>query len=1075
MKTRAVHTALAAGLVAVLAVPLTLAGPAGATASAGTAHAGADEKTVTLVTGDRIRILESGGAEPTYSVEPADGGREGVVFERTTLNGSTYIVPSDVADLTGKVLDRELFNVTRLVADGLDDGRRATLPLIVQGEGLDGTRTVRKLDSIDAEAVRLDKDAADELGERLAAGRPEGVRRIWLDAKTRAADLDRNLTQIGADRAWAQGAEGSGATVAVLDTGVDATHKDLAGQIVEAVDFSGSGSTDDKKGHGTHVASTVAGTGALAQGKRKGVAPGAKLLIGKVLGDDGRGDLSWAIAGMEWAAEKGAKVVNMSLGAGPTDGTDATSLALNELSEQYGTLFVVAAGNTGPALGSVSAPGTADKALTVGAVDGTDTVTSFSSRGPRIGDGGLKPEIAGPGLDIVAARAAGIAGGGTDPDYIAMSGTSMATPHVAGIAALVAGEHPDWSGQEIKHLLTGTARPAKGGLFAVGSGTAYAPDALAQSVVPDESNLFVGIEGSTADTARSLGFVNKGSAPVTLHLDVSGDAVSVEPAALTVPAGGRAQARVTVHGAQVPEAGWEGAVTATVTDGPGLTVPVKADRTRWITVKTVDAEGAPLAGQGVVALPLAGGAASSRATGADGTVRLPTKAGRLAVSATLVTGTGTERVRHFVTTDVPDGQAEVTLSSKGSVPLGASLRDRGSREELAVLNLVRRNEKGDNGVILGINAGGAYGQFAKGAFRAVPQRQAAAGTLFLTEHWRLADAGSDNRAGDTKSMYDLAYIREGVPATAEHRLGRWEIGQLARIETDYRALNEERVVQESATPHGTNAYGLSWSSPSFVAAPARQARYVTAEGFAWSRYLHRAKSGVELDLPDPARTYRVGGHYREEWWGGPFGQAASGALTGGKLTAALSDAVDSDGHLGDLRDFTYPSHTVATTVLTRDGAEVYRGGGTKIGATVGPESARYRLVRSRDSGELYGLGGRTTTAWEFTAGGELAELPLLSVSYEAEGTDGANRAPAGRPLTLEVDVDSPATRLIASTAAAYSLDGGATWTRARLSDGEFTIPGHKLEAGSFVALKVAARDAKGNTVEQTVLRALPVK
>ncbi|MFB9511642.1 S8 family serine peptidase, partial [Streptomyces aurantiacus] len=108
----------------------------------------------------------------------------------------------------------------------------------------------------------------------------------------------KSVKQIGADKAWAAGYDGKGVKIAVLDTGVDTTHPDLKEQVVGEKNFSAAPDASDKDGHGTHVASTAAGTGA----KYKGVAPGAKLLNGKVLDDNGFGDDSGILAGMEWAA-----------------------------------------------------------------------------------------------------------------------------------------------------------------------------------------------------------------------------------------------------------------------------------------------------------------------------------------------------------------------------------------------------------------------------------------------------------------------------------------------------------------------------------------------------------------------------------------------------------------------------------------------------------------------------------------------------------------------------------------------------------------------------------------------------
>ncbi|WP_392756977.1 S8 family serine peptidase [Streptomyces sp. LN590] len=142
----------------------------------------------------------------------------------------------------------------------------------------------------------------------------------------------------------------------------------------------------DYVGHGTHVASTVVGTGRASDGKERGVAPGARLDVGKVLNGRGQGQESWLIAGMEWAArDQQAKIINMSLG-GVGDGSDPLSQAVNQLSAETGALFVVAAGNAGPH--NIGSPGAADSALTVGAVDSADHLADFSSQGPRNVDEG---------------------------------------------------------------------------------------------------------------------------------------------------------------------------------------------------------------------------------------------------------------------------------------------------------------------------------------------------------------------------------------------------------------------------------------------------------------------------------------------------------------------------------------------------------------------------------------------------------------------------------------------------------------------------------------------------------------
>ncbi|NEE44195.1 S8 family serine peptidase, partial [Streptomyces sp. SID8455] len=208
---------------------------------------------------------------------------------------------------------------------------------------------------------------------------------------------------------------------------------------------------EDRNGHGTHVASTIAGSGAASDGANKGVAPAAGLLVGKVLSDEGSGADSGIIEAMEWAKAEGADVVSMSLGSpAPDDGGDPMSQAVDSLSADGGPLFVIAAGNAYGA-GTIGSPGSAEKALTIAAVDKQDARASFSSMGPLVRSHGLKPDLSAPGVDINAAASQSVPG--IEGPYQSMSGTSMATPHVAGAAAILKQRHPDWSGQRIKDAL----------------------------------------------------------------------------------------------------------------------------------------------------------------------------------------------------------------------------------------------------------------------------------------------------------------------------------------------------------------------------------------------------------------------------------------------------------------------------------------------------------------------------------------------------------------------------------------------------------------------------------------------
>lgn len=213
------------------------------------------------------------------------------------------------------------------------------------------------------------------------------------------------------DALRAIGGDGEGITVAVLDTGVDASHPEFAGKIVDARSFIPGEAVDDRNGHGTHCCGTV-----LGSSPEIGVADKAKLLVGKVLSNGGSGSTTGINAGIRWAADSGANVISMSLGGG---GADPDQEAAIRYAEGKGVIVLAASGNSRPS--RTEYPGR--YCLAVAACDRNGRVASFSSPGQT-------PDtlcVCTPGVDIVSARP----GGG----YQSMSGTSMATPFAAGITA----------------------------------------------------------------------------------------------------------------------------------------------------------------------------------------------------------------------------------------------------------------------------------------------------------------------------------------------------------------------------------------------------------------------------------------------------------------------------------------------------------------------------------------------------------------------------------------------------------------------------------------------------------------
>ena len=235
--------------------------------------------------------------------------------------------------------------------------------------------------------------------------------------------VDWSINFLGIPSLWKQ-SEGEGVVVAVLDTGCDVDHPDLQGAIAGARDFSGSlWGVRDRNAHGTWCVGMI-GARANDVGVR-GIVPKCKILVGKVLGDDGSGSEEAILAGIEWAAAQGAHIISMSLG-GPSM-SERLHDAIRAFVSQPHRFVVCAAGNDGRN-NSVNFPAKWEETVAVAAVDENGKLTSFSSRGPEV-------DIAAPGANMLSTVPM------TAGAYAKMSGTSMATPVVAGIAAACLSKH----------------------------------------------------------------------------------------------------------------------------------------------------------------------------------------------------------------------------------------------------------------------------------------------------------------------------------------------------------------------------------------------------------------------------------------------------------------------------------------------------------------------------------------------------------------------------------------------------------------------------------------------------------
>jgi len=265
---------------------------------------------------------------------------------------------------------------------------------------------------------------------------------------------------------------GKGVTVAIIDSGIDYTHPALGGglgegyKVIGGYDFVNEDEDPmDDAGHGTHVAGIVAADSDIMQG----VAPDVRLVAYKVLDSSGSGEISDIIAAIERTIDPNMDgdfsdridVVNISLGSDFGGPDDPASRAV-DAAVAAGVVFVIAAGNSGNfGFHTIGAPSAARSAITVGASE-QNQLARFSSKGPNRGSYGVKPEVVGPGVDIMSTVLSG--------KYETFSGTSMAAPYVAGIAALLKERHPDEKPAQIKSLIMGSAESLNEDIMAQGAG-----------------------------------------------------------------------------------------------------------------------------------------------------------------------------------------------------------------------------------------------------------------------------------------------------------------------------------------------------------------------------------------------------------------------------------------------------------------------------------------------------------------------------------------------------------------------------------------------------------------------------
>lgn len=478
--------------------PLTLTPRAPHESPRGTRRTGGSRITATADRGRKVAIASLSGQAHTFI--PRSGGSADL---SQALQASGYIVQLSTRPLVEQYASllspAGTDSDATLPASALNRTRKAEAATIVgalrntiEAEHASAEARIKAVNG----AARIKKRFArafngllvDNISEADALQLRQLGFKVYPNYSVKAV-LDTSVPMINAPAVWqtftdttGQPVTGRGVRIGIIDTGVDYRHADLGN--CTQVEFANRtcattkvhyGSYDfvnddldplDDNGHGTHVAATAAGNGML-----KGVAPDAIVYAYKVLDNYGSGYTSEILEAIDRATDPDGNldftdhldVINLSLG-GTGHPDDPTSLAIDNAA-LIGVVPVVAAGNYGPGGQSVASPGTARRAITVGAADKSGTIAPFSSRGPVIWNAKtlIKPDLVAPGVAICAAKYPGIGYGSPcanwplDTTHLSLNGTSMAAPHVAGAAALLRQLRPAWTVRQIKFALKNTS------------------------------------------------------------------------------------------------------------------------------------------------------------------------------------------------------------------------------------------------------------------------------------------------------------------------------------------------------------------------------------------------------------------------------------------------------------------------------------------------------------------------------------------------------------------------------------------------------------------------------------------
>ncbi len=1062
---------------------------------------GGNAQDITLVTGDRLTVYADGRV--SIADNPA---RKGVRFQSYKEKGETYVVPSDAMPLiaAGR-LDGLLFNVSKLIEFGYTT-KRGDLPLILTNASSAkaavsraGVSVTHDLPAINGMAVKSKHQSATDFWQSLKSGDTK----VWLDAIYRT-HLDQSVPHVGAPTAWAAGYDGTGVKVAVVDTGIDATHPDLAGKVIASANFTTEADARDYHGHGTHVASTVAGTGAASSGANKGVAPGASLINSKVCvaANNGSCSESAILAGMQWAAQQGADVINMSLGGGDRPGIDPLEQAVNDLTASHGVLFVISSGNSqGLAQPrSVSSPSTADSALSVAAMDLSDNIAFFSNRGPRVGDAALKPDIAAPGVGITAARSSTSPGSGS---YVDFSGTSMAAPHVAGAAAILAQRRPTWTPAQLKAGVMNSSVPNPSqGVFTQGAGRLNVARTANQFITSSPASVSFGRQAWPHNDdpllTQTITFRNDGTSGVGLSLSVdardpNGNAApagmfSLSTNFVSILPGSTASVTLTADTTVSSPDGFYGGWVLGVSSG-GVTATStafgvdKGEEGYELTLNHLNRSGAETQAYGTIILKsdLSFGMGLGGTAGPVTTFLSP---GTYLVSAMVFDGADTSVL--MVPRLEMTQNRNITIDARTAQPVNITVPDPAATHwftdiggQLSINNI---NASVFNIVRAGENA------YTAQVFSTSPVPNFT-GKIVRT----FGIPGTAGNFRNSPKVWHIGrYFNQHYPTGHTRTVAANELHTVTSHHTLHVAGSTGNKGAVSQPQNGS--FDSSAQAPLGSDMPYSWTEYFdTTQGIRWSSTFDDRVESIDATIvgyTSGFTSYTGGASSTQHWnrpaygpsFNGPLGTALWSVRSGNIMRFILPLFSDGDGHAG-MQGSGVPS---TGQITLRQGSTVIATGpfhtSQALQTNVPAGWLPYTLEVSVSRGAPVELGTQVSATYNFTsdtvAGNSVLRLQLWAVGFKPT-LNAQNQAPKNTSFQIPVfpaaQPDSAASS-VRTLNIDWSINDGATWTPATVT----TVSGQRIvtiphpNTTGFISLRAYVDDWANNSATQTIIRAYKI-